>query len=51
MQNVNLKSCVSTLIVAALLGMYGCTGSPEFVSELSVEDKISRLRIGESEFD
>jgi len=48
MQNVNLKSSVWTMIVAALLGIYGCTGSPEFVSELSIEDKIARLRIGES---
>lgn len=50
MQNSNLRSCVSTLIVVAtLLGVYGCTGTPEFVSELSVEDKIARLRIGQSD--
>jgi hypothetical protein len=49
MQNMNLKSSVSTLIIAMLLSFYGCTTSSEFVSEISVEDKIARLRIGESD--
>ena len=37
------------IIVAALLSYYGCAGSPEFVSELFVEDKIAKIRIGESD--
>lgn len=45
---VYLRSCVSILIVV-LLGLGGCSGSPELVSKTSVEDKIARLRIGVSE--
>ena len=35
--------------VVALLSLYGCASSPEMVSEISVEDKIARLRIGQSD--
>jgi hypothetical protein len=31
------------------LSMAGCSGSPELVSETSVEEKLSRLRLGESD--
>jgi len=34
------------LLIIALLSLYGCMSSPELISEISVEDKIARLRIG-----
>jgi hypothetical protein len=37
------------VVVFAILAFHGCTTSPEFVSEVSVEDKIARLRIGQSD--
>lgn len=33
----------------AVTSVQGCSGTPELVSEVSVEDKISRLRLGESD--
>jgi len=36
-------------MILAILAFHGCTTSPEFVSEISVEDKIARLRIGQSD--
>ena len=40
--------CLQLLMIALLLSLYACTSSPELISEVSVEDKISRLRIGQS---
>jgi len=37
------------LLIIALLSLYGCMSSPELVSEISVEDKIAKLRIGQSD--
>ena len=37
------------LFIIALLSLYGCTSSPELISEISVEDKIAKLRIGQSD--
>ena len=45
---VNLKKHLPMIIVATLI-LYGCNTSPEFVSETSVEDKVARLRIGQSD--
>src|SRR4029434_2559253 len=41
--------CLHLLMIALLLSLYACTSSPELISEGSVEDKISRLRIGQSD--
>jgi hypothetical protein len=49
MYRLTPRHSVSIIIVAALLSFSGCTGSPQFVSEISVEDKIARLRIGASD--
>ena len=48
MGNVDLNRFVFVIIVA-LLPFLGCNTSPEFVSEISVEDKVARLKIGESD--
>jgi len=48
MQTVLWQKCVLTCVVAILI-FSSCTSSPEFVSEASVEDKVARLRIGESD--
>ncbi|MGH7852014.1 MAG: hypothetical protein ACREP3_01125 [Candidatus Binatia bacterium] len=45
----NFPRRYAAIMIVALLSFYGCTTSPEFVSEISVEDKIARLRIGESD--
>jgi hypothetical protein len=45
----NIQRSWAAMMLLALLSLYGCTGSPEFVSKISVEDKIARLRIGESD--
>jgi hypothetical protein len=37
------------LFIFALLSLYGCMSSPELISEISVEDKIAKLRIGQSD--
>ena len=44
----SLKSCFAA-IVLAILAVHGCSGSPDFVSEVSVEEKIARLRLGQSD--
>lgn len=31
------------------MSLYGCMSSPELISEISVEDKIARLTIGQSD--
>ena len=36
------------LLLLALLAIYGCSSSAELVSEISVEDKIARLRLGQT---
>jgi hypothetical protein len=38
--------CVDVLILA-LISVYGCVHSPQFISETTVEDKIARLKIGQ----
>src|SRR5512135_1773239 len=35
--------------IFALLTFQSCSSSPEFISEVSVEDKVARLRIGQSD--
>jgi outer membrane protein assembly factor BamE (lipoprotein component of BamABCDE complex) len=40
-------SCADVLILA-LISVYGCVTSPQFVSETIVEDKIARLKIGQT---
>jgi hypothetical protein len=37
------------LLLIALAGVYACSTSPELVSEVAVEDKIARLRLGLSD--
>ena len=37
------------VMIFAILVCHGCSTTPEFVSEMSVEDKIARLRIGQSD--
>jgi hypothetical protein len=37
--------CIDVLILA-LISVYGCVTSPQFISETTVEDKIARLKIG-----
>lgn len=37
------------LLLLAALASQGCSGTPEFVSESSVGEKISRLRLGQSD--
>jgi hypothetical protein len=37
------------VIIGAILTFASCTTSPEFVSEISVEDKVARLRLGQSD--
>lgn len=44
---LNLSAYVLLFFVA--LSLNGCSSSPALVSEVSVEDKISRLRIGQSD--
>ena len=39
--------CLHVLILA-LISIYGCAHSPQFVSETTVEDKIARLKIGQT---
>jgi hypothetical protein len=39
--------CLHVLILA-LISIYGCVHSPQFVSETTVEDKIARLKIGQT---
>jgi hypothetical protein len=48
MRLANLKSCLAALMLI-ILAAHGCSGTPDFVSEVSVEDKIARLRLGESD--
>lgn len=49
MRIVDLKRYAFVMIVAMLV-LNGCTTTaPEFVSEVSVEDKIARLKIGQSD--
>jgi len=36
------------LLFLAVLAIYGCSSSPELVSEISVEDKIDKLRLGQT---
>lgn len=45
---VNLKKSLP-VIIGAILCLSSCSTSPEFVSETSVEDKVARLKLGESE--
>jgi hypothetical protein len=49
MRMVSLRKFIDAVIVAALLCFHGCSTSPEFVSEVQVEDKIARLRLGQSD--
>ena len=35
--------------IFALLTLQSCSSSPEFISEVSVEDKVARLRVGQSD--
>lgn len=42
------KTYFAALFVAAI-AVQACSGTPELVSEVSVEDKISRLRLGQSD--
>jgi hypothetical protein len=42
----NKKCCIILLLLA--LAAYGCSSSPEFVSQQSVEDKIARVKLGET---
>ena len=39
--------CAGVLILA-LISVYGCVHSPQFISETTVEDKIARLKIGQT---
>jgi hypothetical protein len=39
--------CADVLILALISG-YGCVTSPQYVSESTVEDKIARLKIGQT---
>jgi len=48
MRIVNPNSYIF-VVIFAILAFHGCNTSPEFVSEISVEDKIARLRIGQSD--
>src|SRR6185295_19509855 len=48
MRIVSPKRYIHVMILA-ILAFHGCNTSPEFVSEISVEDKIARLRIGQSD--
>ncbi len=48
MRIVLWKKCILTFVVA-IVAFCSCTSSPEFVSEVSIEDKIVRLRIGQSD--
>lgn len=43
--------CRVELLLLTLLVIYGCSSSPELVSEISVEDKIARLRLGQTEIE
>jgi hypothetical protein len=42
------QECI-VLFVIAILAFWSCVSSPEFVSKVSVEDKVARLRIGQSD--
>jgi hypothetical protein len=48
MRIVLWNKCILTFVVA-IVAFCSCTSSPEFVSEVSIEDKIVRLRIGQSD--
>ena len=37
------------LALISLAAVYSCSTSPELVSEVAVEDKIARLRLGQSD--
>jgi hypothetical protein len=37
------------IVLLAILGLYSCTSSPELVSETTLDDKVSKLRIGQSD--
>ena len=37
------------VLLLALLAIYSCSSSPELISEISVEDKIARLRLGQTD--
>lgn len=37
------------VLLFAILSLWGCTSSPELISEVSVEDKIARLKLGQSD--
>jgi outer membrane protein assembly factor BamE (lipoprotein component of BamABCDE complex) len=37
------------LLLFAVLSIYGCSSSPELVSEISVEEKVARLSLGRSD--
>jgi len=45
---VRLKKYLLSFVLA-ILTLQSCASSPEFVSEVSVEDKIARLRLGQSD--
>lgn len=47
MRLAKLKKSIAPIIVAISI-VSGCNTTPEFVSELSVEEKVARLRLGES---
>jgi hypothetical protein len=42
------QKCI-LLFVVVILAFFSCTSSPEFVSEVSVHDKVARLTIGRSD--
>ena len=42
----NKKTCIILLLL--VLMAYGCSSSPEFVSQQSVEDKVARVKLGET---
>jgi hypothetical protein len=37
------------LVILPFLTLWSCASSPEFISEISVEEKVARLRIGQSD--
>src|SRR5262245_12701938 len=37
------------LVLMAVAGIYACSTSPELVSEVAVEDKLARIRLGQSD--
>lgn len=46
---VKLRAEFFILLLSAMATVYGCSSSPELVSEVAVEDKIARLRLGQSD--